>query len=401
MSVTTALTEAEEPTVPTKGRRRQPRRRRRIAMSSVAAVAVAALAAGGATIAGIGPLRDRADAGGRTASTDSPAGTELSTVTKQALSERAEEDGTLGYAGEYTVANQAMGTYTALPEAGQVIEQGKVLYQVNGVPVVLLRGSVPAYRALTKGMTGPDVQQLNAALVALGLATSDVLAPDSDEFSSATVTALKKLQKGLDLDQTGALPLGQVAFLPSAKVRITSVSAMLGTQAGPGSVALKASSTGRAVVMSLDASRQSEFTKGQKVTITMPDGRTTPGEVSSISKVATDDSSDGGGGGGPGSEDSKPTIAVTITPTRPADTGSLDEGSVTVTIVGRTVKDVLAVPVNALLALAGGGYAVEVDREGTRSLVPVTLGLFDDDAGLVEVTGTGLAVGQRVVVPAS
>jgi hypothetical protein len=58
--------------------------------------------------------------------------------------------------------------------------------------------------------------------------------------------------------------------------------------------------------------------------------------------------------------------------------------------------------VTALLALAGGGYAVEVvDRGGVHRLVPVSLGLFDDAQGLVQVTGKTLRPGQRVVVPAT
>jgi hypothetical protein len=62
---------------------------------------------------------------------------------------------------------------------------------------------------------------------------------------------------------------------------------------------------------------------------------------------------------------------------------------------------VLIVPVGALVSLAGGGYAVEVVKPGgTHELIPVTLGLFDDAAGTVEVGGTGLQAGQHVVVPA-
>ena len=57
------------------------------------------------------------------------------------------------------------------------------------------------------------------------------------------------------------------------------------------------------------------------------------------------------------------------------------------------------VPVNALLAQPGGGYAVEVNGSHGHHLVSVTLGLFDDAAGLVQVTGTRLLPGQRVVVP--
>jgi hypothetical protein len=71
-----------------------------------------------------------------------------------------------------------------------------------------------------------------------------------------------------------------------------------------------------------------------------------------------------------------------------------------VAITDQTVRNVLAVPVYALLARSGGGYAVEaVAGDGTHHLVRVTPGLFDDAAGMVQVSGPGLAAGQRVVVP--
>jgi hypothetical protein len=66
------------------------------------------------------------------------------------------------------------------------------------------------------------------------------------------------------------------------------------------------------------------------------------------------------------------------------------------------VDDALSVPVNALLALAGGGYAVEiVDADGIHHLAPVSLGLFDDADGLVQVSGAGLSAGQHIVVPST
>ena len=71
------------------------------------------------------------------------------------------------------------------------------------------------------------------------------------------------------------------------------------------------------------------------------------------------------------------------------------------TITTGSVANALVVPVDALLALTGGGYAVEVaGADGAHHLVPVTLGLFDDADGLVQVSGSGLSAGQRVVVPA-
>ena len=71
-----------------------------------------------------------------------------------------------------------------------------------------------------------------------------------------------------------------------------------------------------------------------------------------------------------------------------------------VSITTASVKDAIVVPVNALLALASGGYAVEaVASGGTHHLVGVQLGLFDDADGLVQISGAGLSPGQRVVVP--
>ena len=101
-----------------------------------------------------------------------------------------------------------------------------------------------------------------------------------------------------------------------------------------------------------------------------------------------------------GGPDSGPTVPVQIRPTDPTAAGSLDQALVEVAITDQTVHNVLAVPVDALLARAGGGYAVEVVAgDGTHHLVRVSLGLFDDAAGMVQVSGPGLAAGQRVVVP--
>jgi hypothetical protein len=139
----------------------------------------------------------------------------------------------------------------------------------------------------------------------------------------------------------------------------------------------------------LSASQQSDVAVGDPVTISLPNGKTTAGVVSSVGKVAT-------------KGENSTTIDVSITPSKPKETGQLDQAPVQVSIVSETVKDVLSVPVNALLALAGGGYAVEVvDAGSAHRLIAVTTGLFDDSAGKVEVTGDGLAAGQNVVVPAS
>ena len=360
-------------------------------------VVVLVLAGAGAAVAFGGVVGRLDSTNTASASSDNAASISLATVTKRSLSQTTSVNGSLGYAGSYTVPGQLAGTITALPGVGQVVDQGQVLYRVDGYPVVLLYGSTPAYRTLAEGATaadlaGSDVAELNQALVALGYASRANLDPSSDEFSWASKAGVEKLQAHLGVDQSGVLDLGQVVFLPTA-ARVTNVQATLGGHAG--APVLTATSTTRQVSVNLNANRQSQVKTGDSVSITLPDGRTTPGTVASVGTVATAPTSTDG-------TNTAPTVPVTITPTRPQDTGSLDQAPVQVAITTATVADVLTVPVNALLALSGGGYAVEVaDPDGTHHLVAVTLGIFDDAAGLVQVSGSGLTAGQHVVVPAS
>jgi len=357
--------------------------------------------------------------------------TSLATVTRQSLSSQTQVNAALGYSGSYAVvvpaagaasqdgslpggdgsqqaSGQADGTFTALPAVGQVVPQGHALYSVSLSPAVLLYGSTPASRTLSEGISGADVQQLNTDLVALGDASKADLDPKSDYFSAATAAGVEKLQASLGVTQTGSLTLGQVVFLPTA-ARVTSVPATLGAPVQPGSPVVQATSTTRAVIAQLDAAARSDVSVGDEVSITLPDNQTTPGVVSTVGTVATTPSSGGSasaGSAGSGSSDDSsgsggtPTIEVDITPTDPAATGNLDQAPVTVTITTATVRNALTVPVDALLALSAGQFAVEVAGDsGVHRLVPVTLGLFDDADELVQVTAPDLSAGDRVVVP--
>jgi hypothetical protein len=283
-------------------------------------------------------------------------------------------------------------TFTALPSVGQIVGRGQSLYEIGGQPVLLLYGSVQPTRAFAAGMSpGHDVAELNANLQALGYGRS--LA--GDEFTAATASAIRTLQSAHGASVTGELLLGSVVFHPGA-VRVTSVTPTVGATVMPGPV-LAITSTARQVKLALDASEQGSVKAGDAVTITLPDNQTTPGRITYVSSVATVPSSSGHGG----EEESSPTVEVDATPTDPAATGHLDQAPVNVEITTESVENVLAVPVDALLALAGGGYAVEVAEGRVHRLVAVAVGLFDDAEGLVQVSGQGLSAGQRVVVPAT
>ena len=377
------------PTTVREGPGRPHRRRWLIGAAAAVAVAVVAL---GTTDQLTRSSHPKAGGGGNAGPTS------LIAVTRQDLAAQTQVDATLGYAGSYRVVNQAQGTVTSLPPVGRVVSQGQVLYQVSGQPVVLLYGSTPAYRSLSEGtwasdVTGPDVEELNADLVALGYATSAELRRSSDEFGYWTTVGVERLQAALGVTQNGTLALGQAVFLPTA-ARVTSVSALLGATAQAGQPVMSATSTARQISIPLDADQQSEVAAGQHVAITLPNNQITPGVITSVGTVATTPSAS--------SSSSSPIITVLVRPTDPAATGSWDQAPVQVSITTGAVRNVLVVPVDALLALSGGGYAVEAaGGDGIRQLIPVSLGIFDDADGLVQVSGPGLSAGRRVVVPAA
>ncbi len=379
------------------------------ALAAAAVLVVVVAAAGLVVTSGAKPA----------AAAGQPAAANIAEVQQRTLTAMVSQPGVLTYRARsdgspYLVINQTQGTYTTLPASGQVIAQGHVLYRVNDNPVVLLHGSTPAYRTLAAGMTGPDVAELNADLVALGYSTRAQLHPGSAFFGWATTAAVEKLQTALGVTRTGTLALGQAVFEPAA-VRVTGVSAELAGRARPGEAVLQGTSSTRQVQLAVDASQQTDLAVGDKVTITLPNNRTTPGVVSSVGAVASCPSSSGSGGSGsssaaPGTDacssgnsgSSTPTITVDVTPSDPAATGTWDQAPVQVGITTASIPNALVVPVTALLAQSDGGYAVEVVGDGaTNHLVGVSLGLFDDADGLVAVTGSGLAAREKVVVPAT
>jgi hypothetical protein len=362
--------------------RRRVRRPKSWLAGGVVVVLIAAIVA--LTTGMFGAHRSRTD---RVSDNSDP--TSTTTVTQGSLSSQLSTDGTLEYTGldrsDYSVVNQASGTFSALPSAGAVISCGEVLYRVSNDPVILLCGDTPAYRSLYEGDSGPDVQELNRNLVALGYTTRTDLDPDSDYFGAETADALDRLHDRLGEDETGSLTEAQAVFMPG-RIRITTVSATLGTTGAPGTPIAQASSTSREVLVNLQASDQIEIKVGDQAQITLPAGQTTPGVISAIGSVASQESSG-------------PTLPVYIKLEHPQAAGTLEQAPVQIDITTTSVNHALIVPVNALVARAGGGYAVEEVSYAGHRLIAVRTGLFDDADGLVQVHGTGLAAGQRVVVP--
>jgi len=451
-----------------------------------------------------------------------PAGETTTTVQRRTLADQVTADGTLGYSDSRAIYNRLSGTYTQLPAVGSVVGRGHALFHVDGTPVVLMYGSLPAYRSLSTGASdGADVRELERNLKALGFDPGTV----DEHYDAATAGAVRRWQHAEGLPETGTVELGRVVFAPGAR-RITAVKASVGSVAGGGAgtggaggsdgsasragsrtitpkatlaayhprasaaqddtpttptptsttpttpatttpttttptsttpattpkptaprrrvgsgssggggsassrrgasgssgrgsaarssssqssasgsgsgggqatLVLQTTSTRQTVSLPLGADQQQDAYPGQLVAVQLPDGRVVHGRVSRVGRVASSSSSSGSdvGGGGGGGGSSTPTIHVGIRLSRPV--ARLDQAPVSVTLTKERRRNVLSVPATALLATAGGGYAVQVAEGGRLREVDVTPGLFAN--GYVEVSGPDLREGMTVTVP--
>ncbi|MBO0867588.1 MAG: peptidoglycan-binding protein [Micromonosporaceae bacterium] len=340
--------------------------------------------------------------GGPAAATGDPqVPTGTATVTRTDVVAQQQMPGTLGFDGSYTVvAPGGAGVLTRLPAPGTVVSRGQPLYEVDGRPVPLWYGDRPAWRPFASGMTdGPDVRELEANLVALGYDTGDPITVDN-HFTAATAAAIRRWQHAQGVAQTGRVAVGELVLLPGP-IRVVTQTATVGSPVHPGAPVLSGTSTRPAVTVALPTVLQQLVHRGDKVLVTLPDGRSLDGTVTAVSRVAATGGQDGSGsnGSGPnGSGGAQPSISVQVALADPHAAAGLDQAPVQVAITTQQHRGVLAVPVTALLANGEGGYSVEL-AGGRR--VTVQIGLFDEQAGLVEVSGGGIAEGETVEVPAS
>jgi len=410
--------------------------RRRLAVAAVVAVAAAAVAV---------VLVSRGHGKSGAPTTGVPAGDTTAIVARRTLTESSTVDGTLGYGTTLELYDRLAGTFTWLPSVGATVVRGGTLFRVNDLPVVLMYGSVPAYRTLKQGVSaGPDVSQLNSNLIDLGYDPDGAIS-DLEDFSEATATAVRRWQKAEGLSQTGSVELGRVLFAPGAR-RITAVKVSLGQDppgarkpgvshkpkatdkpkaskspahdasnkspskpaSGEGSkspeadgeaptageAVLTTTSTQQLVQLKLKAEQQQLAHLGEHAPVTLPSGGTVQGRIIEVGTVASEakgaeDERPGSSGEGSGESTIPVTLALDHRVAR------LDQAPVSVELVKSVRRDVLAVPATALTATAGGGYAIEVLEGARRSQLAVTPGMFAN--GYVQVEGRGLREGQTVV----
>jgi peptidoglycan hydrolase-like protein with peptidoglycan-binding domain len=359
-----------------------PRQRRRRGRGKlVAGLLVAVAAAGGGFVAvnstgllegGAGPTRS--------ASALPPA---TATVARQTLNDTRDADGELGYGPVTTAVSRAPGTITWLPESGATVTRGKSLYRLDNDPVTLMYGDTPAYRDLKIGVEGKDVENLERNLSKLGYDGFTV----DDEFTYDTYEAVVEWQEDRGLEETGVVKLGQVVFA-EGKVRVESVEAEEGQPAQPGQKVLTYTGTSKVITVQLEAEDQRMARKGARVEVTLPDGKSVKGKVTEVATVIVP---------GEGQEEPDTRVEALVSIGNAKSAKGLDKASVDVTFTASQRKNVLTVPVAALVALQEGGFGLEVVEGGTSRYVAVETGLFA--GGKVEVSGDGLREGMTVGMP--
>ncbi|NUR71379.1 MAG: HlyD family efflux transporter periplasmic adaptor subunit [Hamadaea sp.] len=356
------------------------KRRKKGRTGKIVGAGVAVLAVGAATAATLG-FGFRPD---KTADNQAQLPPTTAKVTKQTLNDTQSVSGTLGYGDSTTLISRLQGTVTSLPYASSVFQRGNTVYKLDNTPVVLMYGNVPAYRPLKVGDEGADVKQLEQNLKALGYTGFTV----DSKYTSDTADAVKDWQDDLNLDETGVVDLGRVLFAPGA-IRVDTVKASLGGQIGPGQDVLTYTGTSRIVTVQLGIGDQRLAKKGTAVSVELPDGKKVDGTVQRVYTVieASDDPN--------GDPETKIEAQLTLKDAKA--TAGLDVASVEVVFTAAQHKDVLTVPVAALVALAEGGYGVEIVDGTSTHYVKVETGLFA--GGRVEVTGDGITEGVTVGMP--
>jgi membrane fusion protein, multidrug efflux system len=382
-----------------------------------------------------------------------PTGDITAAVTRRTLSESSTVNGTLGYGAALELYDRLGGTFTWLPSVGAVIGRGGTLWRIDDAPVVLMYGAVPAYRTLRQGISdGPDVTELNRNLIELGYDPYGAIT-DEEVFGEATTAAVKRWQKAERLSETGEVELGRVVFAPSAR-RVTAVKVALGQDppgataaetgkykrapkkegkrkknpakdkpakeepkqeaakgkpakeepskdspsnesgAGAGEVALSTTSTQQLVQLKVKPEQQQLARRGEIVAVQLPGGGEARGRITQVGTVASESTGSDEEKGSPSGESGESaTIPVTIALEH--HVAHLDEAPVSVELVKSIRREVLTVPATALIATAGGGYAVETLQADRRTTLPVTPGMFAD--GYVQVQGAGVREGLTVI----
>ena len=369
-----------------------PRRRRPVILVGVPVLATVAVAAVAGTV-----ISSRGGDGG---GNDTAEATTTVPVEVRDLVISDEYSGELGFGESAPALAGRSGVVTGVSPVGTTVGQGGVLFHLDLQPTVVLHGETPAFRALSVDADpGTDITQLEQALVDLGHGGGVTV---DGVFTAATADAVEAWEEALGrADPDGVVTLGDVLFAP-ADLRIAAVTADRGTQVQSGAEVVDVTATTKVVTLQLTVDEVSGAEAGTPVAVELPDGTAATGVVAD---VATEPTADDAEGAAPAADDDgdsgEETFAVVVALDDPAVAAGFDSGGVAVTVETSRTEGATAVPVTALLALAEGGYALQMVDDSAPAgytLVAVEVGTMADE--WVQVTGDGIEPGVEVVVPA-
>ena len=250
-----------------------------ILISGVAALTAAAGVAGAAAFgAGDEPPAETGEA-----STEAEATTVE--VVRGDLARVEDLDGSVGHGEATPLVLTAEGTLTALPAAGDVIEPGGVVAEIDGLPIIALQGAFPLWRTLGPGVDdGKDVLQVEHILASLGYAQQYDVTVD-DDWTWATTEAVEAFQKDYGQDDDGEIDLGEIVTIPGP-LRVDDVTGVAGQQATEAGISV--TSREQSVHLDLDAADADLLAVDDQVEVELPTGETTTATVTTIGAAQTD-----------------------------------------------------------------------------------------------------------------
>lgn len=298
-----------------------------------------------------------------------------SEVRIETLVESDDYNGDLGFGEQRSLTARVEGTITWLPAEESIVDPGEVLWEIDRQPVIYVNGDLPMYRDLYQGVKkGDDVEQLEQFLIDEGFGPDGWEADDT--FNRTTRNAVTAFQKERGMTQSGVLGPAQLV-VGREPLRIAAT-ANLGDDATGGPV-LTVTDAVAEVTMSVTSRQLPTFQRTPNVVIVLSDGQELSAVLSETKATPAD-------------EEGRFGYSLTY-----VVDGEIGEAQpVKVRIEQVLAEDALTVPVDALVALAEGGYAVEVQTESRLVLRAVEVIDFDDARVAVE---GDLAVGDLVVVP--
>lgn len=311
----------------------------------------------------------------------SPPAVRTVTVQRADLANTTSVPATLGFGPSRPVKGTGTGTVTKLPGTGEVAERGKALYRVDDQPVPVFFGATPLFRKIeAPGTKGSDVAVVLANLAALGYRGVGQVPKDETkaEYTPSVVEAVKRWQRQLGVEATGVIEPGRLLVL-GGPVRVAEVKAQPGASVTEELFTVTA--TNRVVTAQVPAVDAGPAKPHLPVAVVRPDGREVPGKIRSVTPLPPAQD-------GPG----VPKVEITVVLDQPGDVADLDTAPVQVKVTTESRAGVLTVPLEALVALKEGGYAVQLPG---GELQAVQTGLYSQNK--VEISGPDIVDGLRVV----